>query len=103
MSTDSTQKLNKHDTYLEDLASKIENKYDLVLKNIPLYSQRKRLIGEIDLVGVKGENFDVFEVKCSFRPTKARKQLKKIQKHYRQQVKNLFFYCGESGQLLEVS
>jgi hypothetical protein len=100
------QKLIKHDRYLESLCDKIEPDYDRILRNIPLYSRRKRLIGEIDILAVKDDHCDIYEVKCSHRFHKAHKQLYKIRKilhenHYAR-VKNMFFFCGESGLLMNI-
>ncbi|PLW79300.1 hypothetical protein C0585_08475 [Candidatus Woesearchaeota archaeon] len=88
--------------YVEELSSIIEDEYDFVLRNIPIYSKRNRLVGEIDLMGIKDDKIDVYEVKCSHRIVKAQKQLKKIKKYYKDKVRNTFFFCGESGALLSV-
>lgn len=71
--------------------------------NLPLFSSKRRLIGEIDLVGIKDGKIDVFEVKCSYRIIKAKKQLKKIRKiiSFTNEFKRIrtFFYCGEASKL----
>ena len=91
----------KHDVYLEDLCERIKPEYDYVSKNVRLFSKRGRVIAEIDLLAVKENRCDVYEVKCSHRITKARKQLHKIRKLL-PNVENTFFFCGESGMLKEV-
>jgi len=74
----------------------------VVYRSLPLFSERDRLIGEIDMVGVsENGSVDVFEVKCSFRPVKARKQLLKIKKIFGGEV-NTFFYHGAGEQLLRM-
>jgi hypothetical protein len=93
-------KLNKHDGYLEGLCQKLRPDYDYILKNVPLYSKRKRLVAEIDILAFKKEYCDAYEVKCSHRITKARKQLGKIKKLMSSRVRNTFFFCGESGLIL---
>jgi Holliday junction resolvase-like predicted endonuclease len=85
---------------LDRLSRRLEQKYDLVLKNIPLYSERKRLVGEIDILAVKDDCWDIFEVKCSNRVIKARHQLKRIKKQLSPRIRNSFFFCGESDRLM---
>jgi len=91
----------KHDIYLEDLHQRIKSDYDSVSKNVRLFSKRGRVIAEIDLLAIRDKSCDVYEVKCSYRITKARKQLRKI-KRLMPNVENMFFFCGESGLLKEV-
>ncbi len=100
----SIQKLIKHDKYLEYLYGKLAPNYDVLLKKVPIYSRRRRLIAEIDILGISNGKCDVFEVKCSHRPTKARHQLDKIRRLLPKTHKprHLYFYCGESGQLLDL-
>jgi hypothetical protein len=92
------------------LCSRLRDRYDFLLRNVPLYtrkrkhSKKRRLIGEIDVIGMKEGMCDIYEVKCSYRITKARKQLKKIRKlvSRNSRIRNLFFFCGESGQIVSV-
>ncbi len=91
----------KHDVYLEDLYERIKCDYDSLSKNVRLFSKKGRIIAEIDILATKENTCDVYEVKCSYRITKARKQLSKIKK-LMPQVNNMFFFCGESGVLREV-
>ena len=95
----------KHDEYVELLYEQLKANYDQVYRGLPLLSRRGRLVGEIDLLGVHGGGVDVFEVKCSFRPVKARKQLAKVRKLFGDEVAgavNTWFYCGEAAQLVPV-
>ncbi|MBW2980151.1 hypothetical protein KY360_01895 [Candidatus Woesearchaeota archaeon] len=98
----SIRKLIKHDKYLEYLYGKLTPKYDVLLKKVPLYSKRRRLVGEIDLMGINQGAVDIYEVKCSHRVTKAKHQLNKIKRliSKKQNLRHLFFYCGESDRLL---
>jgi hypothetical protein len=95
--------INKHDRYLEELCSNLKDQYDHVYTNLPLYSDKNRPIGEIDLLCIKGEQADIYEVKCSYRIVKAKKQLKRIKRFFGSNnlFKNVrtFFYCGESSKL----
>lgn len=75
----------------------------MIYRSLPLFSERNRLIGEIDLVAVNATSVDVFEVKCSFRPVKARKQLLKIKKIFGNDLDvSVFFYHGDGEQLVRM-
>ena len=91
----------KHDIYLHDLCEKVKPDYDYVSTNVRLYSKKGRVLAEIDLLAVRKGSCDVYEVKCSYRITKAKKQLLRI-KRLMPNVTNMFFFCGESGMLKEV-
>lgn len=85
------------------LARLVRDRYDYLLTDIPVYSRKKRLVGEIDLLGVKDNECDVFEVKCSHRIHKARRQLTKVRKNYAgHKVNRTFFFCGASRALITV-
>lgn len=82
--------------------SRIKPDYDSIERNVPIYSKKKRLVAEIDLLALKEGKYDVYEVKCSHRIYKAKKQLSKIRKLLKKEAKetrNIFFYCGESKML----
>ncbi|MBS3106596.1 hypothetical protein J4419_02955 [Candidatus Woesearchaeota archaeon] len=69
-------KLLKHDQYVQQLCQKISPSYDLLLQNVPIYSQRRRLVAEIDVLAMKEGVYDIYEVKCSHRVSKARRACK---------------------------
>ncbi len=97
------EKLNKHDQFVENLSERLGNDYDVILKGVPIYSGRKRLIGEIDMIGIKNDFWDLFEVKCSHRITKAKLQLRKFRKLlHNKNVRRTYFFCGDSGLLLKI-
>jgi len=83
------------------LCSRLEHDYDLILRNVPLYSRRHRPVGEIDILAIKGDEYDIYEVKCSNRIIKAKHQLNKIRRilSNTSKVNQAFFFCGESGRL----
>jgi len=88
---------------VELLSQIVRDDYDYVIKKMPLYSKKNRLVGEIDLLGVKDGVCDVFEVKCSHRIAKARHQLRKIRENITDYpVGELFFFCGASRALISV-
>jgi hypothetical protein len=94
------ERVTKHDRYVNDLRRRIESRYDEVLVNHKIYG-KKRIIAEADLVGVKGNRADIYEVKCSFRPTKAKAQLRKLKRIFSHSysVGSLFFYPANTQQL----
>jgi len=86
----------KHDRYLESLCDTIRSDYDEIFTNVEFFSKKKRKIAEIDILAVKENKYYVYEVKCSYRIAKARKQLRKIKKLL-PNIAEMFFFCGESG------
>ncbi len=93
-------KLTKHESYVDLLSRIVAQNYDYIFLNVPLYSKRKRLVAEIDLMGVKDGQVDIYEVKCSHRISKAKRQLEKIRNHIPHQVRESFFFCGASRALI---
>lgn len=92
-------KLTKHDLYTKQLYDKIIDEYDSVSTNV-LIQKKKRSVAEIDIVAKKGDSYDLYEVKCSFRITKAKKQAKSFRKHFGRAIKNIYFYCGATASLI---
>ncbi len=95
------QKLSKHDMYVLELSNKIKHNYDSVSLNVPV-KHYKRSLGEIDIVAKKGDKFDLYEVKCSFRILKAKKQLDRMKRHLKLEDAGSYFYCGNSKALVVV-
>ena len=95
------QKLSKHDRYVLELSSKIRDNYDSISLNVPV-KHYKRSLGEIDIIARKGNRFDLYEVKCSYRILKAKKQLKRIRNILNLKNARSYFYCGNSGMLVTV-
>ena len=79
-----------------DLKDKIKDNYDYVSLHVKVKA-KKRSLGEIDIIARKGSNVDLYEVKCSHRILKAKKQLKKIKRVLNLQKAKSYFYCGSSG------
>ena len=73
-------KLSKHDMYVLELKNKIKDNYDSISVNVPV-KHSKRSLGEIDIIAKKGNRFDLYEVKCSYRILKAKKQLSRVKKY----------------------
>lgn len=87
--------ITKHDNYVVELKEKISYKYDSISTHVP-FNISKKSRGEIDLYAKVGDRIDIYEVKCSHRITKARKQLMRAQKCLGLRG-NAYFYCGSSG------
>ncbi|MEK6822190.1 MAG: hypothetical protein AABY13_00035 [Nanoarchaeota archaeon] len=66
-------------------------------------SGKRGMKAEIDLIGYKDGRVDVFEVKCSFRIVKARKQLRRIQRLLNLDGMTLLFYCGMADKLERIA
>ena len=90
--------------YVDTLCNQLYQQYDFLLRHVPLYSSRRRLIGEIDILAIAGGHCDIYEVKCSYRLSKARRQLKKIKKILSRDslVRDSFFYCGGARKLVKI-
>ncbi len=88
---------------MQDLCEKLKPRYDALITNVPI-SSKKRMLAEIDIVAYKDGFCDIYEVKCSHRITKARKQLRRIRRLFseRYTIRNSFFFCGESGMIVTV-
>lgn len=55
---------------------------------------------EMDIVARKGKRIDIYEVKCSYRISKARQQLKRAKRILK--ATNTYFYCGSSKSLQSI-
>lgn len=88
----------KHDKYITQLCDKIRDEYDVLLTNVKI-KKDQRLIGEIDIYARKGTRIDIYEVKCSYRIVKAKKQIRKVRRLLEIEDGNGYFYCGNSDSL----
>ena len=91
----------KHDKYVNDLYEKIKEYYDTIDTHVDI-TNSKRTVAEIDIMARKGDIIDVYEVKCSYRITKAKKQFKRIKRLLNTDKINFFFFCGASLSLKKV-
>ena len=82
-------KLSKHDRYVEELCTKIKDKYDSVSKHVAVKA-KKRMLAEVDVLAKKGNDVDIYEVKCSPRVVKAKRQLKKIKNPNRSKLRGIY-------------
>ena len=83
------------------MKDRIKENYDSVSVNVPV-RHSKRSLGEIDIIAKKGSRFDLYEVKCSYRILKAKKQLDRMKKYLKLDNARSYFYCGHSKALVTV-
>jgi predicted RecB family endonuclease len=95
------KKLSKHDRYVLELSHKIKGNYDTISLNVPV-RRSKRSLGEADIIARKGGKTDIYEVKCSYRIMKAKKQLKRLKNILNLKGARTYFYCGNSKLLVTV-
>lgn len=91
---------------MEALCEKLKPRYRVLLRHISLYSKKNRPIGEIDILAVDEDGFcDIYEVKCSYRLAKAKRQLQRLKRaaSHKYPLRHLFFYCGNSEVLVKCS
>ncbi|MBI2176540.1 hypothetical protein HYU40_04330 [Candidatus Woesearchaeota archaeon] len=96
-------RLSKHDRYVEELCTKIKDNYDSISKHVTVRA-KKRMLAEVDVLAKKGDDVDLYEVKCSPRITKARRQLRKLSKYLggAMNITNYYFYCGSSHSIMTI-
>jgi hypothetical protein len=62
---------------------------------------KKRMLAEVDVLARKGNSIDLYEVKCSPRVTKAKRQLRKASKYLKNaHIANYYLYCGSSHSIM---
>ena len=78
-------KVSKHDKYQKQLLNQIKDLYDSTSDNIVI-KKKKSTLGEIDILAKKDNLYDIYEIKCSYRITKAKQQAKSIRKHFNKKL-----------------
>ena len=98
-------RISKHDKGVLKLASIISEDYDYLERNVKIYSDKERTIAEADLIGFKDGYIDIYEVKCSYRPVKAKSQLRKLKRllSANRKVRHTYFYPMNVEQLILLS
>lgn len=91
-----------HELYVWKLSKELSKEYDHVSTNVTI-SSRTQTLAEIDVLAERDGEVHVFEVKRSFRPTKARQQFRKIQRHFSREIARFFFYAADADQMLEMT
>lgn len=87
---------------MQQLYERIKDDYDVVEHHVKLHS-RRALRGEIDLIGYKDGRVDVYEVKCSYRIYKARRQLEHIRRILNIPDLHMFFYHGAANEIVPIA
>jgi hypothetical protein len=97
-------KKNKHDRTIDELEELVKGKYQMVLKNVNYTTPRHcNILGELDLVGIRNDNWDIYEVKTYNGLDKAREQLQRAREHL-QGCGNIraFYYSSETGKVEQI-
>jgi predicted RecB family endonuclease len=95
--------LNKHDRYVQRLYDRIKDDYDAVERNVVLSTKKCRK-AEIDIIAYKDDEVHVFEVKCSYRFVKAKKQILRILRLLKPvKPTKAYFYCGSADRLERIA
>ncbi|NQU78666.1 hypothetical protein HQ545_02765 [Candidatus Woesearchaeota archaeon] len=93
-----------HETALDNLEYMVKNDYSIVMREVLVRSVKTgRIIGEIDLVGIIGNTWDIYEVKANDAYPKAAKQLRNLENYLDNCADlRLFYYSGKEGQIVRV-
>jgi Holliday junction resolvase-like predicted endonuclease len=86
---------------VQELVQQIRPNYDDISTH-QIFKKKRRMITEVDILARKGDEIHIYEVKCSYRITKARKQLNRARGLFRNQKTACFFYCGIGKALVEI-
>lgn len=80
---------------------RIKDDYDAVERNVVL-STRKRRRAEIDIIAYRDDEVHIFEVKCSYRFAKAKRQILRILRLLKKPAV-AYFYCGSADRLERIA
>lgn len=88
----------KHDDYIEELVELIWKKYFIVWRKV-FYKVDTKIVGEIDVVGIKNNQFDLYEVKSSKAMTQMRKAVSRLTlaRNYLGHQGSEFIYTPQGG------
>ena len=95
----------RHRELVDELEEKVKKNYTIIFRDVMVRNVfTGQVVGEIDLAGMVDGNLDLYEVKVTDRPQKARKQLLNLRRHL-QNCGNvrLYYCCGKSGEIKEVA
>ena len=97
-------KQSKHEAYIDLLITLIHDEYDYIMKNVKCYGAKNRVACEADIIAVTDGVADIYEVKCSFRPTKARKQLRRLRRYISRElpVRHTYFFPGSCERIMRL-
>ena len=94
-----------HDQAVEELEERVKGNYQIIFKNATYFIPgSKKTIGELDLVGICGQDWDIYEVKTNEgQYKKAVEQLKRARNEL-SECGNIrtFYYVGRTKELIEI-
>jgi hypothetical protein len=96
--------LGEHDRIVERLEDMVRSNYSMTMTCVEVRDpDTGRLVGEIDLVGIVGEKWDIYEVKVNDQYRKAVSQLKNLQRYLGGCANlRLYYYSGKGNKIEEV-
>lgn len=88
----------KHDDYIEELVGLIWARYCIVWRKV-FYKVDPKITGEIDVVGIRNNQFDLYEVKSNKTMTQMRKAVLQLTqaRYYLGHQGSEFIYTPQSG------
>jgi len=94
----------EHDDIVRQLEDMVKSNYSITMTCVDVRdTSTGRLVGEIDLVGIVGNNWDLYEVKTSDQCAKAEKQLKRLRRYLCDCANvRLYYYSGKRRKIEEV-
>lgn len=94
----------EHDKAIEELEEKVRNNYQITIRNVPYYFPYSQdVVGELDLVGIRNGNWDIYEVKTNDGYETAVKQLDRAQRLLSSCAKiRTFYYSGREKKIRRV-
>ncbi len=91
----------KHDQIIEELEEKVKANYQVILRNVEYtLPNSNQVAGELDLVGICNDQWDIYEVKSNDGYDKAVKQLTRARKILGQcgEIRT-FYYSGKEKKI----
>ena len=94
----------KHDELVRDLEGRVRHKYTLTAREVPVRDPESgRLVGEIDLLGIVGDEWHIYEVKVGKKRLTAKRQLQKLRSYLEDCGRlTLYYYSGRTDKLMEI-
>lgn len=93
----------RHSELVKDLEMRVRNQYTLTTREVPVRNASGQVVGEIDLLGIVGDEWHVYEVKLGNNRRKAVRQLTRL-KNYLRDCGNLtlYYYSGATDELMKI-
>jgi hypothetical protein len=94
----------EHDGIVKQLEDMVRSNYSITMTCVDVRDpQTGRLVGEIDLVGIVGNNWDLYEVKTNDQYVKAESQLRRLRRYLCDCANvRLYYYSGKRRKIEEV-